>query len=102
MGDVGTAVIAEELGYTQRHVCTLAAAGKIPSAYRLTDESEWRFDLSRVRAWKRKREIKPCPSTSVVASGGSSFSGAARRSGNRRARAIAERLSALSASAARS
>ncbi len=102
MGDVGTAMIAEELGYTRRHICTLAAAGKIPSAYRLTDECEWRFDLARVRAWKRKREVKPCPSTRGATSGGSGFNGAGSKSGNRRARAIAERLSALSASAVRS
>ena len=98
MADVGTAVIAAELGYTQRGIRDLAAAGKIPSAYRLTDQSQWRFDLARVRAWKRKREVKPCRSIEGVKSGGSNFSGAAKSSGDLLAHAIAARLRALNGS----
>ncbi len=73
----------------------LAAAGKIPSAYRLTDQSQWRFDLARVRAWKRKREVKPCRSIEGVRSGGSNFSGVGKSSGDLLAHAIAAELRAL-------
>ena len=82
MADVGSAVVAAELGYTQRHISTLAASGKIPSAYRVTDTSEWRFNLSRVRAWRREREVLQCQiSSSAEASGGalSGWPGATRR-----------------------
>ena len=98
MADVGTAVIAAELGYTQRGIRDLAAAGKIPGAYRLSDTSQWRFDLARVRAWKRKREVKPRQSTSGVKSGGSNFSGVGKSSGDLLAHAIAARLRALNGS----
>ena len=48
---IGTTEIAALQGYSQRHICALAASGKTPSAFRVTDTSEWRFDRERVLAW---------------------------------------------------
>ena len=100
MPDVGTATIARELGYSQRGIRALAAAGAIPGAYRLTDTSEWRFDLDRVRAWKRQREeeIKRSRSIAETKSRRPDISMLGRPSGDRVGRAIAERLKALNGS----
>ena len=97
MADVGSATIARELGYSQRGIRTLAAAGKLPSAYRLTDTSEWRFELDRVRAWKRQREeeIKRSRSIAETKSRRPDISMLGGSSGDRVARVIAERLKAL-------
>ena len=48
------------LGYTARRIRTLAAAGKIPGAYRLDEHSQWRFIEVRVRAYRRHREAIQC------------------------------------------
>ena len=48
------------LGYTARHTRTLAAAGKIPGAFRLDEHSQWRFIEARIRAYRRHREALQC------------------------------------------
>ena len=43
--------VGRMLGYTARHVRDLAAAGKIPSAFRIDDTSQWRFVRESVENW---------------------------------------------------
>ena len=110
---VGTATVAPMLGMTQRTVRTLAVKGHIPSAFRVTDTSAWRFDEARVREWviERQRAVQTSAEeyrrrwTSLVSPTRNSIQayeraiglrrGGARSSGNQLARAIAEREKAL-------
>ena len=39
------------LGYTARRIRGLAMAGKIPGAFRIDDNSEWRFDRESIENW---------------------------------------------------
>lgn len=92
---VGSGRIAAITGYTPRHVRTLAAAGKIPGATRLTDDSHWRFDEMRVRAWLRRREVQPRPPISMGAFEVSDFRPKGRSPADTLAQAVEKRRRAL-------
>ena len=53
---VGSGAVAAMLGVSSRRVRDLAVQGRIPSAFRVTDTGQWRFDEARVGEWVSERE----------------------------------------------
>ena len=72
--------LADKCEVDRRTVYNWAARGVVPGAHKLG--GVWRFDVSKVAAWIRRREQAPCPSIAGAKSGGSASKPKALRSDN--------------------
>ncbi|MGI9485429.1 MAG: helix-turn-helix transcriptional regulator [Geminicoccaceae bacterium] len=81
MGYMLARELAARCRVDRRTVYNWASRGVVPGAHKLG--GVWRFDVSKVTAWIRKREQAPCPSIVGAKSGGSASKPKALRSDNR-------------------